>query len=146
MTLQVTKPSCCLNQTSRERRVRIIYAHIQQMKISHVAIILFATIETAQSFSGVSSPTHHNISMHHTRRRGIILSTRMQPTKLYAKKVELTDDTDKEATEATTSSSTNSETIILVVMIFGIVMLSIGAFMKSFINQTRKINEKKDSQ
>ncbi|MDC0883968.1 hypothetical protein PL987_02630 [Nitrosopumilus sp.] len=39
-----------------------------------------------------------------------------------------------------------SETIILVVMIFGIVMLSIGAFMKSFINQTRKINEKKDSQ
>ena len=31
-------------------------------------------------------------------------------------------------------------------MIFGIVMLSIGAFMKSFINQTRKINEKKDSQ
>lgn len=84
------------------------------MKISHVAIILFATIETAQSFSGVSSPTHHNISMHHTRRRGIILSTRMQPTKLYAKKIELTDDTDKEATEATTSSSTNSEIIILV--------------------------------
>ena len=39
-----------------------------------------------------------------------------------------------------------SETAILVVMIFGIVMLSIGAFMKSFINQTRKINEKKDSQ
>ena len=39
-----------------------------------------------------------------------------------------------------------SETIILFVMIFGIVMLSIGAFMKSFINQTRKINEKKDSQ
>ena len=39
-----------------------------------------------------------------------------------------------------------SETITLVVMIFGIVMLSIGAFMKSFINQTRKINEKKDSQ
>ncbi|MDB9721608.1 hypothetical protein OAA51_01155 [Nitrosopumilus sp.] len=39
-----------------------------------------------------------------------------------------------------------SETTILVVMIFGIVMLSIGAFMKSFINQTRKINEKKDSQ
>ena len=39
-----------------------------------------------------------------------------------------------------------SETIILVVMIFGIVMLSIGAFMKSFINRTRKINEKKDSQ
>ena len=85
------------------------------MKISHVAIILFATIETAQSFSGVSSPTHHNISMHHTRRRGIILSTRMQPTKLYAKKIELTDDTDKEATEATTTSSTtNSEIIILV--------------------------------
>jgi len=39
-----------------------------------------------------------------------------------------------------------SETTILIVMIFGIVMLSIGAFMKSFINQTRKINEKKDSQ
>ncbi|MDC6463653.1 hypothetical protein PQY74_03395 [Nitrosopumilus sp.] len=39
-----------------------------------------------------------------------------------------------------------SETAIIVVMIFGIVMLSIGAFMKSFINQTRKINEKKDSQ
>ena len=39
-----------------------------------------------------------------------------------------------------------SETTILVVMIFGIIMLSIGAFMKSFINQTRKINEKKDSQ
>ncbi len=39
-----------------------------------------------------------------------------------------------------------SETITLVVMIFGIVMLSIGAFMKSFINQTRKIKEKKDSQ
>jgi uncharacterized membrane protein HdeD (DUF308 family) len=39
-----------------------------------------------------------------------------------------------------------SETAILVVMIFGIVMLSMGAFMKSFINQTRKINEKKDSQ
>ena len=39
-----------------------------------------------------------------------------------------------------------SETTILVVMIFGIVMLSIGASMKSFINQTRKINEKKDSQ
>ena len=30
-----------------------------------------------------------------------------------------------------------SETIILVVMIFGIVMLSIGAFMKSFINICR---------
>jgi len=39
-----------------------------------------------------------------------------------------------------------TETTILVVMIFGIVVLSIGAFMKSFINQTRKINEKKDSQ
>ena len=39
-----------------------------------------------------------------------------------------------------------SETTILVIMIFGIAMLSIGAFMKSFINQTRKINEKKDSQ
>ena len=39
-----------------------------------------------------------------------------------------------------------SETAIIVVMIFGIVTLSIGAFMKSFINQTRKINEKKDSQ
>jgi len=39
-----------------------------------------------------------------------------------------------------------SETVIIAVMIFGIVMLSIGAFMKSFINQTRKINEKKDSQ
>jgi uncharacterized membrane protein HdeD (DUF308 family) len=39
-----------------------------------------------------------------------------------------------------------SETAIIVVMIFGIVMLSIGAFMKSFINQTKKINEKKDSQ
>jgi uncharacterized membrane protein HdeD (DUF308 family) len=39
-----------------------------------------------------------------------------------------------------------SETITLVVMIFGIVMLSVGAFMKSFVNQTRKINEKKDSE
>ena len=39
-----------------------------------------------------------------------------------------------------------TETTILIVMIFGIVVLSIGAFMKSFINQTRKINEKKDSQ
>ena len=39
-----------------------------------------------------------------------------------------------------------SETITLVVMIFGIVMLSVGAFMKSFANQTRKINEKKDSE
>ena len=39
-----------------------------------------------------------------------------------------------------------NETITLVVMIFGIVMLSVGAFMKSFVNQTRKINEKKDSE
>jgi uncharacterized membrane protein HdeD (DUF308 family) len=39
-----------------------------------------------------------------------------------------------------------SETITLVVMIFGIIMLSVGAFMKSFVNQTRKINEKKDSE
>ena len=39
-----------------------------------------------------------------------------------------------------------SETITLAVMIFGIVMLSVGAFMKSFVNQTRKINEKKDSE
>ncbi len=39
-----------------------------------------------------------------------------------------------------------SETITLVVMIFGIVMLSVGAFMKSFVNQTRKINEKKGSE
>tara|TARA_B110000090_G_C12936212_1_gene275500 strand:+ start:243 stop:443 length:201 start_codon:yes stop_codon:yes gene_type:complete len=39
-----------------------------------------------------------------------------------------------------------SETITLVVMIFGIIMLSLGAFMKSFVNQTRKINEKKDSE
>ena len=39
-----------------------------------------------------------------------------------------------------------NETITLVVMIFGIVMLSLGAFMKSFVNQTRKINEKKGSE
>ena len=39
-----------------------------------------------------------------------------------------------------------SETTILAVMIFGIVMLSVGAFMKSFISQTRKIKERKDSQ
>ena len=39
-----------------------------------------------------------------------------------------------------------SETAILAVMIFGIVMLSVGAFMKSFISQTRKIKERKDSQ
>ena len=39
-----------------------------------------------------------------------------------------------------------SETAILAVMIFGIVMLSVGAFMKSFISQTRKIKEGKDSQ
>ena len=38
-----------------------------------------------------------------------------------------------------------SETITLVVMIFGSVMLSVGALMKSFVNQTRKINEKKES-
>jgi hypothetical protein len=31
-------------------------------------------------------------------------------------------------------------------MIFGIVMLAVGGFMKSFVNQTRKINDKKGSE
>ena len=39
-----------------------------------------------------------------------------------------------------------SQTITLIVMIFGIVMLAVGGFMKSFVNQTRKINEKKGSE
>jgi len=39
-----------------------------------------------------------------------------------------------------------SETITLTLMIVGIVMLAVGGFMKSFVNQTRKINEKKGSE
>ena len=39
-----------------------------------------------------------------------------------------------------------SQTITLIVMIFGIVMLAVGGFMKSFLNQTRKINDKKGSE
>jgi uncharacterized membrane protein HdeD (DUF308 family) len=39
-----------------------------------------------------------------------------------------------------------SETITLILMVFGIVMLAVGGFMKSFVNQTRKINEKKGSE
>ena len=39
-----------------------------------------------------------------------------------------------------------SETITLSFMVIGIVMLAVGGFMKSFVNQTRKINEKKDSE
>ena len=39
-----------------------------------------------------------------------------------------------------------SETITLILMIVGIVMLAVGGFMKSFVNQTRKINEKKGSE
>jgi uncharacterized membrane protein HdeD (DUF308 family) len=39
-----------------------------------------------------------------------------------------------------------SETITLSLMVIGIVMLAVGGFMKSFVNQTRKINEKKDSE
>ena len=39
-----------------------------------------------------------------------------------------------------------SQTITLIVMIFGIVMLAVGGFMKSFVNQTRKINDKKGSE
>jgi len=39
-----------------------------------------------------------------------------------------------------------SETITLALMIVGIVMLAVGGFMKSFVNQTRKINEKKGSE
>ena len=39
-----------------------------------------------------------------------------------------------------------SETITLTLMVVGIVMLAVGGFMKSFVNQTRKINEKKDSE
>jgi len=39
-----------------------------------------------------------------------------------------------------------SETITLTLMVVGIVMLAIGGFMKSFVNQTRKINEKKGSE
>ena len=39
-----------------------------------------------------------------------------------------------------------SQTITLSLMVFGIVMLAVGGFMKSFVNQTRKINEKKGSE
>ena len=39
-----------------------------------------------------------------------------------------------------------SETITLSFMVIGIVMLAVGGFMKSFVNQTRKINEKKGSE
>ena len=39
-----------------------------------------------------------------------------------------------------------SETITLTLMIVGIVMLAVGGFMKSFVNQTRKINDKKGSE
>jgi uncharacterized membrane protein HdeD (DUF308 family) len=39
-----------------------------------------------------------------------------------------------------------SETVTLSLMIIGIVMLAVGGFMKSFVNQTRKINEKKGSE
>ena len=39
-----------------------------------------------------------------------------------------------------------SETITLTLMVVGIVMLAVGGFMKSFVNQTRKINDKKDSE
>ena len=39
-----------------------------------------------------------------------------------------------------------SETITLILMVIGIVMLAVGGFMKSFVNQTRKINDKKDSE
>ena len=39
-----------------------------------------------------------------------------------------------------------SETITLILMVIGIVMLAVGGFMKSFVNQTRKINEKKGSE
>ena len=39
-----------------------------------------------------------------------------------------------------------SQTITLIVMVFGIVMLAVGGFMKSFVNQTRKINDKKGSE
>ena len=39
-----------------------------------------------------------------------------------------------------------SETITLTLMVVGIVMLAVGGFMKSFVNQTRKINEKKSSE
>jgi len=39
-----------------------------------------------------------------------------------------------------------SETITLTLMVVGIIMLAVGGFMKSFVNQTRKINEKKGSE
>ena len=39
-----------------------------------------------------------------------------------------------------------SETITLSFMVIAIVMLAVGGFMKSFVNQTRKINEKKGSE
>ena len=39
-----------------------------------------------------------------------------------------------------------SETITLSLMVIGIVMLAVGGFIKSFVNQTRKINEKKGSE
>ena len=39
-----------------------------------------------------------------------------------------------------------SETITLSFMVIGIVMLAVGGFMKSFVNQTRKINDKKGSE
>ena len=39
-----------------------------------------------------------------------------------------------------------SQTITLSFMVVGIIMLAVGGFMKSFVNQTRKINEKKGSE
>ena len=39
-----------------------------------------------------------------------------------------------------------NETITLSLMVIGIVLLAVGGFMKSFVNQTRKINEKKGSE
>jgi uncharacterized membrane protein HdeD (DUF308 family) len=39
-----------------------------------------------------------------------------------------------------------SQTITLTLMVVGIIMLAVGGFMKSFVNQTRKINEKKGSE
>ena len=39
-----------------------------------------------------------------------------------------------------------SQTITLTLMVVGIIMLAVGGFMKSFVNQTRKINGKKGSE
>ena len=39
-----------------------------------------------------------------------------------------------------------SQTITLTLMVVGIIMLAVGGFMKSFVNQTRKINKKKCSE